>query len=77
MILIDALFINKDGRGGLSWLDSMFHFLSGASQWSDYAAVSRSGCRSTPLRASSRQALGAASSGYRLSGTAPLPDGRR
>jgi hypothetical protein len=28
-------------RGGPSWLDSMFHFLSGASQWSDYAAVSR------------------------------------
>ncbi len=28
-------------RGGPSWLDSMFHSLSGASQWSDYAAVSR------------------------------------
>jgi hypothetical protein len=31
----------NDQRGGPSWLDSMFHFLSGASQWSDYAAVSR------------------------------------
>ena len=28
-------------RGGPSWLDSMFHSLSGASRWSDYAAVSR------------------------------------
>ena len=29
------------GRGGPSCLDSMFHSLSGASRWSDYAAVSR------------------------------------
>ena len=28
-------------RGGPSCLDSMFHSLSGASRWSDYAAVSR------------------------------------
>ena len=36
---------NLDGRttkrGGPSCLDSMFHSLSGASRWSDYAAVSR------------------------------------
>jgi hypothetical protein len=32
---------NKEERGGPSWLDRMFHFLSGASRWSDCAAVSR------------------------------------
>ena len=30
-----------ENRGGPSWLDSMFHSLSGASRCSDYAAVSR------------------------------------
>lgn len=32
---------NKKGSGGLSWLDRMFHFFSGVSQWSDDAAVGR------------------------------------
>ncbi len=33
--------ITVEFRGGPSCLDSMFHSLSGASRFSDYAAVSR------------------------------------
>lgn len=47
---------NKKGSGGPSWLGRMFHFFSGASRWSDYAAVSR-GVRLSQHISSGRRAV--------------------
>ena len=39
--MIVRMMMAPAARGGPACLDSMVQFLSGASQWSDYAAVSR------------------------------------
>ena len=63
-------------RGGPSYLDRMFHSLSGASRCSDYAEVSRVIRLSQhTCLASCRQTPSAVCTGCRTSGTAPIPGG--
>ncbi len=65
-------------RDGPGWLDRIFLFLSGASRGLPMRRYAGSaGYQSTLHPVCDRQAFGAALSGYKTSGSAPIPGARR